>query len=256
MSFGFFEKLEDRFNTTGSLLCVGLDPHKHWAGTASQARDLCLDVIEDTKDLALCYKINSAFFEVFGPRGVWAMMLVIKEIQHLGIPVILDSKRSDIGSTAEAYAESIFETYEADATTVNPLMGHDSIKPFLDYKDKGTFVLCITSNPGMRDFLDELYPKILDFSQRVDEYDNIGLVVAGTYPEYFKEVRKKFNGWILVPGIGAQGGEVEKITGAIKDKKNPKILVNVSRSLYVGNIRENAKYYVDNLHNLTRGENI
>ena len=246
----FFERLSDCFEKKRSLLCVGLDPHQNLADTPVKAFRFCVDVIEKTKDLALCYKINSAFFEVYGPFGMGSLQKLTNYLNYLELPFILDTKRSDIGSTAESYAQSIFETYGADATTVNPLMGYDSVKPFTNYTHRGTFILCVTSNPGMKDFLDDLYLKILDFSQKIDAHDNVGLVVAGTYPSYFKEIREKYDGWILVPGIGYQGGKLEEILKNIKNKEAPRTLLSMSRSLYSDDIQKTAQEIVNKIRTI------
>ena len=246
----FFERLRDRFKNNRSLLCVGLDPHEYLAKTPYDAEAFCLDIIDKTKDLALCYKINSAFFEIYGPHGIAAMHRIANHLQYQEIPFILDTKRSDIGSTAEAYARAIFETCGADATTVNPLMGHDSVKPFTDYEHKGTFILCKTSNPGSEDFLNDIYHKIIEFSKRIDQHDNIGLVVSGNHPEHFREIREKYDGWLLVPGIGHQGGKIENILEHVKDKKNPRIIISISRSLYRGDTRTTAKEFVSRVNRI------
>ena len=146
---GFFTRLDQRARETGSLLCIGLDPHPGDLATptAAGARDFCLRLIEATQEVALAYKPNAAFFEAFGAEGWQALQDVIAAIPE-GIPVILDAKRGDIASTAEAYARSAFETLGAQAITLNPYLGYDSIEPFIKAPEHGVFLLCKTSNQG------------------------------------------------------------------------------------------------------------
>src|SRR5512139_3205559 len=164
----FFTFLERRVDDCSSLLCIGLDPHipdLHTDGqapapTADTALDFCLNLVKQTARYAAAFKPNAAFFEVFGPEGWTALKQVIEAVQEqsnrLGsmIPVILDAKRGDIASTAEAYAQSAFEKLGAHGITLNPYLGKDSIKPFLQYPEKGVFLLCKTSNAGAGDLQD------------------------------------------------------------------------------------------------------
>ena len=153
----FFTRLEARANQCNSLLCVGLDPHPAdlKAPTAGAARDFCLRLIEATADLAAAFKPNAAFFEAFGPEGTRVLEEVIQAVPK-GIPVILDAKRGDIASTAQAYARAAFETLKADAITLSPYLGYDSLEPFLADAERGVFLLCKTSNPGAADLQDLL----------------------------------------------------------------------------------------------------
>ena len=151
----FFSRLEARARQIGSLLCVGLDPHPAdlSAPTAAAARDFCLRLIEATAGVAAAFKPNAAFFEAFGPEGAAALRDVIAAVPD-GVPVILDAKRGDIASTAEAYARAAFETLGADAITLSPYLGRDSLEPFLANPERGVFLLCKTSNPGAGDLQD------------------------------------------------------------------------------------------------------
>jgi uridine monophosphate synthetase len=260
----FFSYLTNRVDDCSSLLCVGLDPHPSDlpASTAEAARDLCLDLVKKTARYAAAFKPNVAFFEMHGPEGWAALKDVIaevrKESERLGsrIPVILDAKRGDIASTAEAYASSTFEQLGADAVTLNPYLGRDSIEPFLNTPGKGVFLLCKTSNPGAADIQDlivehrnlsmdvgssseverqtlmPLYEHVARMAQGWNSADNIGLVVGATQPEALARVRKAApETWFLVPGIGAQGGDLETAlrSGLRKDGKG--MLINVSRSI-------------------------
>jgi uridine monophosphate synthetase len=252
----FFSCLEKRVDDCSSLLCVGLDPHRSDlpAPSAEAARDFCLRLVEATAPYAAAFKPNAAFFEVFGAEGWTALKEVISAIHaesaRLGskIPVILDAKRGDIASTAEAYAHSAFETLAADAITLNPYLGRDSIEPFIHNPEKGVFLLCKTSNSGSGDLQDiivktsevsetsevyaPLYIHVAKLAQQWNTADNIGLVVGATHPEALARVRSAAPDlWFLVPGVGAQGGDLETALrrGLRADGKG--MLINVSRSI-------------------------
>jgi uridine monophosphate synthetase len=221
MTLSFFEQLEARARQTGSLLCIGLDPHPADLpkATAQSARDACLKLIQATHDLALAYKPNAAFFEAFGPEG-WAMLKEVIAAVPAGIPVILDAKRGDIASTAEAYARSAFEGLGANAITLSPYLGEDSLQPFLSDPARGVFLLCKTSNPGAVDLQDlalagqaagrMLFEEVAALAQRWNRANNLGLVVGATHPHAMAQVRAVAPDlWFLAPGIGAQGGDLE-----------------------------------------------
>jgi len=222
---GFFSRLEARARQANSLLCVGLDPHPEdlLELTPQAARSFCLDLIEKTAEFAAAFKPNAAFFEVFGAQGIDALQEVIAAVPD-EIPVILDAKRGDIASTARMYAAAAFQTLGADALTVNPYLGYDSLVPFIEEPQKGVFLLCKTSNPGAAD-LQDLYvgerPSGIDKAQRqVYEHlaalarewnlnDNLGLVVGATQVQALARVRRLAQElWILAPGVGAQGGNL------------------------------------------------
>src|SRR5512140_74853 len=158
----FFKFLERRVDDCSSLLCVGLDPHASELDqpTAAAAREFCVRIVKSTARYAAAFKPNAAFFEVFGPEGWIALKQVIDAIREESdragshIPVILDAKRGDIASTAEAYARSAFERLGADCITLNPYLGRDSIEPFIQNQEKGVFLLCKTSNAGSGDLQD------------------------------------------------------------------------------------------------------
>jgi uridine monophosphate synthetase len=252
----FFSLLSHRVADCSSLLCVGLDPHRSDlpAPSAEAARDFCLRLVEATAPYAAAFKPNAAFFEVFGAEGWTALKEVISAIHaesaRLGskIPVILDAKRGDIASTAEAYAHSAFETLAADAITLNPYLGRDSIEPFIHNPEKGVFLLCKTSNSGSGDLQDiivktsevsetsevyaPLYIHVAKLAQQWNTADNIGLVVGATHPEALARVRSAAPDlWFLVPGVGAQGGDLETALrlGLRADGKG--MLINVSRGI-------------------------
>src|SRR5215510_275964 len=158
----FFTFLEKRVDDCSSLLCIGLDPHVSdlSSTTAASALDFCLNLVKQTSRYAAAFKPNAAFFEIFGAEGWTTLKQVIEAINHesnrLGsrIPIILDAKRGDIASTAEAYAKSAFETLGVDCITLSPYLGKDSIEPFLNTQQKGIFLLCMTSNPSASDLQD------------------------------------------------------------------------------------------------------
>jgi uridine monophosphate synthetase len=254
----FFSLLSKRVDDCTSLLCVGLDPHPSDlpSPTASAAREFCLRIVKAAAPYAAAFKPNAAFFESYGPDGWAALKDVIAAVQaesdRLGslIPVILDAKRGDIASTAEAYARSAFETLGAHAITLNPYLGKDSIDPFLAYKEKGVFLLCKTSNPGAADLQDAivvgadlgvrpgthvgvpLHVYVAYLAQSWNTGDNIGLVVGATQPEALRRVRAAAPDlWLLVPGVGTQGGDLETALRAGLRADGKGLLVNISRAI-------------------------
>ena len=258
----FFTFLEKRVDDCSSLICIGLDPHVKDlpAPNAESARDFCLNLVKQTARYAAAFKPNAAFFEVFGAEGWTALKQVIQAINEesnrMGsrIPIILDAKRGDIASTAEAYAKSAFENLGVDCITLSPYLGKDSIEPFIQNSEKGVFLLCKTSNPGAGDLQDlmvleersemkegNLFPlssflplhiKVAQFAQQWNTKNNIGLVVGATFPETLARVRAVAPSmWFLAPGIGAQGGELESALKAGLRKDGKGMLINVSRSI-------------------------
>jgi len=256
----FFSFLEKRVDDCSSLLCVGLDPHIPELNEPSPASalDFCLNLVKQTAPYAAAFKPNAAFFEVFGPEGWTALRQVIEAIKEesrrMGsmIPIILDAKRGDIASTAEAYAKSAFENLGVDCITLNPYLGKDSIEPFIQNSEKGVFLLCKTSNLGSGDLQDlmvttdngpqtmvngrpssvYLYEHVAKLAQQWNTKNNIGLVVGATHVEALKRVRTAAPElWFLAPGVGAQGGELESALKAGLRKDGKGMLVNVSRSI-------------------------
>lgn len=200
-------------------------------------------IIDATHDLACAYKINSAFYEQYGIKGMRALIYTIQYIQRHTpeIPVILDAKRGDIGNSSAAYAKSAFNVYEADAITVNPLLGKDSIQPFLDYENKGIFILCHTSNPDSHEFQriltlngeKPLYQVIADHvTNGWNTNKNCGLVVGATFPDQLFHVRQIAKDMpILIPGIGNQKGALEQTIHAGVNSQKSGIIINASRSV-------------------------
>lgn len=241
METSFFKTLEDRARQTGSLLCVGLDPHPADLRDASAqgAREFCLRLIAATSAEVLAFKPNAAFFEAFGPEGWQALKDVIDAIPA-GIPVILDAKRGDIASSAEAYARSAFETLGASAITLNPYLGHDSLEPFIQDPQRGCFLLCKTSNPGSSDLQDLriqedgqlLYEKVARLAESWNQRNNVGLVVGATHPAALRRARLAApQVWFLAPGVGAQGGDLHAALQAGLRADGLGMLIPVSRAV-------------------------
>jgi uridine monophosphate synthetase len=243
----FFSFLEKRVDDCSSLLCIGLDPHVTdlSAPTAASARDFCLSLVKQTSRYAAAFKPNAAFFEIFGAEGWAALKQVIETIQEesnrMGsmIPVVLDAKRGDIASTAEAYARSAFENLGAHCITLSPYLGKDSIEPFIQNSEKGIFLLCKTSNPGSGDLQDLvlesgdlLHIHVAKLAQTWNVRNNVGLVVGATYPETLAHVRSVVPElWFLAPGIGAQGGDLEAALKAGLRKDGKGMLLPISRGI-------------------------
>jgi len=243
----FISFLEKRVDDCSSLLCVGIDPHVSdlSSPTAASALTFSLNLVKQTARYAAAFKPNAAFFEVFGAEGWTALKQVIEAINEesdrMGsrIPIILDAKRGDISSTAEAYAKSAFEYLGADCITLNPYLGKDSIEPFLDYSQKGIFLLCKTSNKGSKDLQDvtltngeTMYIHVAMLAEMWNEKNNIGLVVGATHTDAMKSIREAApNLWFLAPGVGAQGGELETALRAGLRKDGKGLLLPMSRSI-------------------------
>ncbi len=223
-----------------SLLCVGLDPSQSQMAIPNIA-EFNAAIIEATKDLVCAYKPQMAFYEAQGIPGLKALEKTLAAIPS-NIPVILDGKRGDIGNTARAYAKAMFENWGADATTVHPYMGGDSLEPFLDYADKGVIILTRTSNPGGADLQGlevestagrgPLYHQVAHMAQQLNTHGNVGLVVGATYPAELGEVRAICPEMpILVPGVGAQGGDLEASIRNGVDAQGRRAIINVSRGI-------------------------
>ena len=255
----FFERITGRIQTAGSLLCVGLDPHPEFLSTpsAASARDFCLELIEATADLACAFKPNSAFFEVFGAPGWAALGDVITAVPDQ-IPVILDAKRGDISSTSRHYARAVFQQLGADAVTVSPYLGHDSIEPFLEDPARGAFLLCKTSNPDsvevqMLGGADRpVYLSVARLAAKWNERNNVGLVVGATDPVAIAQVREAVPDlWILAPGVGPQGADPKAALEAGLWADGLGMLLPVSRSLAAASDpREVAKRFKDSINHI------
>lgn len=236
----FFEAISERQEAVNSLLCVGLDPELQRLPDSYQLTDrpiweFCKDVIEVTRDVVCCYKPQFAHFAA--ADALEDLKDIIALLKAEGLPVILDAKRGDVTSTSHYYAREAFDVYEADAVTVNPYLGGDSITPFLERENKGVILLCRTSNPGGSDVQNqmlaqggELYEHIArlaagDWNSR----GNVGLVVGATRPEELARVRDIVGRmFLLLPGIGAQGGDLE---ASLASGTGGGLIVSSSRSV-------------------------
>ena len=222
-----------------SLLCVGLDPDPAKL-PVKDVFEFNKAIIDATADLVCAYKPNLAFYEALGVRGLQALKKTVAYIPK-NIPVIGDAKRGDIGNTATAYARALFGYYKFDAVTLNPYLGYDSVEPFLDYKDKGVFVLCRTSNSSACDFQDLVDNFGIKFYQSValragdwNTAGNVGLVVGATCPEELREIRKLCPQMpLLIPGIGAQGGDLElSVKYGVDANKEKAVIVAARQVIY------------------------
>jgi orotidine 5'-phosphate decarboxylase subfamily 2 len=252
----FVDQLDRAVQKNNSLLCVGLDidlnqiPNK-FLNSDDPIFLFNRDIIEATKEYVCAYKPNIAFYEMYGIYGLTALAKTIEFIHSLEMLVILDAKRGDVGHSSNAYAKSLFEVYKADATTVNPYMGHDSVKPFIDYYERGVFVLCLTSNSGFQDFQtkgaeEPLYKSVARRVKEWNDYGNLGLVVGATKPEVLKEVRELVGDMpILIPGIGAQGGDLE---ASVKNGGERSIINSSRNILYVPCPKAEAKKLRDEIN--------
>jgi orotidine-5'-phosphate decarboxylase len=234
---GFFDRLRAAARASGSQLCVGLDPDpERIAGGAAGALRHCARVVEQTVEHACCYKPNAAFWEQYGADG-WQALIELRGLVPAGVPVILDAKRGDIGSTMRAYARAAFDVVGADAVTASPYQGADSLRELTRYAERGVYVVCRTSNPGAADLqqLDvggrPLYLRVAELAERVGEAGNVGLVVGATASDQLAEVRAATRLPFLVPGVGAQGGDLERAVRAAWAGDEASCLVSASRSI-------------------------
>ena len=244
----FTQSLAAAWQKNDSLLCVGLDPDPakfpaHLKGRDEAILEFCTAIVDATADLVCCFKPQIAYFAAH--RGEEQLEALIAHIhaRHPGIPVILDAKRGDIGNTAEQYAIEAFQRFRADAVTINPYMGRDSVEPYLAYPDKGVILLCRTSNPGGSDlqFLDIGGEKLYERVARLvaTEWNGSGqcaLVVGATFPAEIARVREIVGDLpLLVPGIGAQGGDIKATVRAGRTTVGTGLMINSSRAiLYAG----------------------
>ncbi|OIO15397.1 orotidine 5'-phosphate decarboxylase [Candidatus Gottesmanbacteria bacterium CG1_02_37_22] len=265
----FQSKISEISTENNSLLCIGLDSDInkipfHIKGTDNPQYNFNKAIIEATHDLVCAYKPNSAFYEAQGEEGIRQLKQTVYFVKenYPKIPVILDAKRADIGNTNEGYVKFAFDHLGADAITLHPYLGKDALKPFLERRDKGLFILCRTSNSGAGEFQDleidgkPLYQVIAAKVAKDWNYNgNCGLVVGATYPKELDIVRHIVgNIPILIPGIGAQGGDLEKTVQAGVDKTGLNALINSSRGIIFAstgvNFAEKAREEALKLKNL------
>jgi orotidine-5'-phosphate decarboxylase len=237
----FSDKLNSAVSKNNSLVCIGLDPDPALFPDAESVIEFNKAIIEATSDFVCAYKPNFAFYEAFGAQGFNALRETVNFVPK-DIPVIADAKRGDIGNTADAYAKSVFDNFNFDAVTINPYMGYDSVAPFIEYRNKGVFILCRTSNAGSGDFQSlscvsdgrsiPLFQMVADRASQWNKYGNVGLVVGATYPEELKLLREIYPEMMfLIPGIGAQGGDLEKAVRNGADLNGRGIIINSARQI-------------------------
>jgi orotidine 5'-phosphate decarboxylase subfamily 2 len=232
----YFERLRALSAERNTLLCVGLDPDpERIEGGAAGALRHCREVVRQTAEHACCFKPNSAFWEQYGPDG-WAALLELRD-EVGGTPFLFDAKRGDMDNTMRAYARTVFETLAMDAATVTPYMGSDSIAEFTRYTERGVYVVCRSSNPGAADLQHleaggkKVYLHVAELAERLNKAGNVGLVVGATAPAEIAELRRVTQLPFLIPGVGAQGGDME---GAVRGAWNgdpASCLISSSRSV-------------------------
>jgi orotidine-5'-phosphate decarboxylase len=249
----FMQSLQTAWKRNDSLVCVGLDPEPakfpaHLRDAPDAVFDFCRAIVDATADAVCAFKPQIAHFAALRAEDALERLIAHIHEKHPGVPVILDAKRGDIGSTAQHYASEAFDRYEADAVTLNPYLGRDSVQPFLDRADKGVILLCHTSNPGAADLQDLLVQEAdgqsLPLYQHVakiiardwNTHGNCALVTGATWPQQLAEVRALVGDVpLLVPGIGAQGGDVEAVVRHGRTADGTGLLISSSRAiLYAG----------------------
>ena len=241
---GFIDQLRRAWEGSNSLVCVGLDPEierfpRHIADQASPIFQFNKAVIDATADLVCAYKPQFAHYAAYEAEDQLERTIEYIHRTYPHVPVILDSKRGDVGNTAERYAIEAFERYGADAVTVNPYLGGDTLEPFLEYADKGVIILCRTSNPGARDLQDldvggrRLYHVVADLAAtKWNSRGNCLLVVGATYPKELAEVRQIVGEMpFLVPGVGAQGGDVAQAVQNGQTTSGTGLIISSSRGI-------------------------
>ena len=240
----FMQALRARWNDANTLVCVGLDPEPakfpaQFAADSDAVFNFCRAIVDATAPYACSFKPQIAHFAALGAEDALERLIAHVHDAHPGIPVILDAKRGDIGSTAQQYAREAFDRFAADAVTANPYLGRDSVQPFLDHADRGVVILCRTSNPGAGDLQDlvidgrPLYQHVAEkVAREWNAHGNAALVVGATWPEQLREVRAIVGDMpILVPGVGAQGGDVEAVVRNAATADGTALLVSSSRAI-------------------------
>ncbi|MBK8766235.1 MAG: orotidine-5'-phosphate decarboxylase [Burkholderiaceae bacterium] len=245
----FVSMLSSAWQRADSLLCVGLDPDPKRIPAGLRARpdpifEFCRAIVDATADLVCAFKPQIAYFAAQGAEDQLEALITHIHARHPGIPVVLDAKRGDIGSTAEQYAREAFERFQADAVTLNPYLGQDSLEPYLQWTDRGVILLCRTSNPGGADLQslevapgERLYERVARLAcERWNPHGQTALVVGATVPQELAQVRRIVGDMpLLVPGIGAQGGDIDATVQAGRRADGRGMMVSSSRAiLYAG----------------------
>lgn len=258
MATTYSETLESRIAATGSALCVGLDPRPDRHDSVSEIEIFCEKVIAETAEYAAVFKPNIAYFEALGVAGYSMMERLIGKMKDTGVPIVLDAKRGDIGTTQEHYAKGYFGEWDVDAVTLSPYMGFDSVEPFLQYPGKGVYLLGVTSNAGAADLEThdladgrKVFELVGDMTKRDEETPagkgSIGLVLGLTNAS--EEVLARMPDVpLLIPGLGAQGGDLAALQGA--GRRAPSV-INVSRGILYAeedlSFSEKARNYADRI---------
>ena len=259
----FIEICEKRFNSTNSILCVGLDPVIEKFPKKYQTGDIENDIFGYFNEIICNFnhsisviKPNIAFYEQYGINGLKSLYRIIDSAKNKNIPVILDAKRGDIGNTAKAYAKSVFEDYNCDAVTLSPYLGEDSLEPFFQYKERGFFVLCRTSNRGSSDFqlqqignkylFEVVAEKITDWNSKYST--GIGAVIGATQIEELKKITEYFYKYdcppLLIPGVGTQGGDLKTVLSILKNTNYPlgRVFINSSSKITYSHALDDSNY--------------
>ncbi|HCL57427.1 MAG TPA: orotidine-5'-phosphate decarboxylase [Spirochaetia bacterium] len=259
----FKDKFQKQFQKKQNFLCIGLDTDiQKMPEKMKKEKNPILTfnqwIIEQTEKYSVAYKPNMAFYEAYGLKGMEALYRTIEILHQLEIPVVLDAKRGDIGNTAEYYAKAVFEDLGADAVTLAPYMGFDSIEPFIRYQNKVSFVLGLTSNPSASDFelletkdgkkiYEKVFEKVKEWNQK---NKNLGLVIGATKKEELEKMKSSFKDLsLLVPGVGTQGGDLAEV---VKNLYQDNILlINISRAvIYDSDPEKKAKEYHERMRKL------
>ena len=235
---GYFGKLRAASAKRHSLLCIGLDPEPSVIGVGVHtAVDFCRNVVDNTSDIACCYKPNAAFWEQYGPSG-WEALATVRSFVPPDVPVLLDCKRADVPNTMAAYASAVFDAMHFDAATVHAYHGADSISMFAEYSSRGVYVVCHTSNPGRADLQHlpcgerPLFMAVAELAMHCDRYGNTGVVMGATAPHEVALVRERFPKQpFLLPGIGRQGGDLEATVRAAFTGDPASCLVGVAGAI-------------------------
>ena len=232
----YFERLRALSADRRTMLCVGLDPDpERIEGGAAGALRHCREVVRQTEEHVCCFKPNSAFWEQYGPDG-WTALLELRGAAP-ETPFLFDAKRGDMGNTMRAYAVAVYTTLGMDAATVSPYLGADSLAEFARYEDRGVYVVCRSSNPGAEDLQhlessgQPVYRHVVEMAERVNRHGNVALVVGATAPAQIAEVRRMTGLPFLIPGVGAQGGDLVASVKAAFNGDPASCLISSSRSV-------------------------
>ena len=262
----FISKLKKRWESANSLLCVGLDPQIERVPEVLRSKhspyfEFCKEVVDATHEFVCAFKPQAAYFSAVGAENELEELISYIKRVYPEIPVILDAKRGDIGSTAALYAQEAYQRYGADAVTVNPYLGFESIEPYMNYSDKGIVVLCRTSNPGsdwlQKDETDSIpvYQRVAQQVAEWNESEQFVLVTGATYPEELGRVRQIVGDMpLLVPGIGAQGGDIEAVLKNGLNEESNGLIISSSREILYAH--EKVDYSVDISQGLTASRQV